>query len=220
MICWNVAKASVRSDFKEYMKSLILKEDINLLLLQEVKMEHKEEYLEDFSYILSANMQTKKHIYGVMSAFKADCSYEKSILSLKRELSLLTHKSSLLSIHELSDGKEILIVNIHAINFVTFKSFEKELGYIQKQLSSFKGALIVAGDFNTWSKKRAVILKRFVANLSLRQIDFNTQEMKKFFGNTLDHVMYRNLSVKCVKVIKDDIFSDHNPMIVKFVYET
>ncbi len=218
MLCWNVAKMSLKKDFQDYLKDVIKKEKINLLLLQEIKVkENTEEIFEHFSYIISPNMQTKKHLYGVLTAFNIACCADKKVLSTKKELSLLTHKSSLFTIHNIWGNKKLLIVNIHAVNFVSYMNFKKELDYIEKEISSFQGDLIVAGDFNTWSKKRIKALNNFAKVLSLKEVDFKGLSIKKIFGKHLDHIFYRGVKVGFSKVIQDDTFSDHNPMIVKFL---
>ena len=218
LLCWNIAKLSKKEKFKTYLQELILKEELDFLLLQEVKEEIATDMgIDDFSYILSANIETKKHIYGVMSAFKFSCHDYKEILTNSKELSFLTHKSSLFTLHYLGENRELLVVNIHAINFTTSKRFEEELKYIESRLIPFKGSLIVAGDFNTWSKKRVKNLNEFAKNLSLKEVKFQDgKNLKKVFNKALDYVFYRGLHVETSKVIKTDTLSDHNPICVRF----
>ncbi len=219
LLCWNIAKLSLNKEFKKYLQELISKEKLDFLLLQEVKKDDKEDMtLEDFSYILSVNMQTKKHLYGVLNAFKIPCIEDKRVLTSAKEFSFLTHKSSLFTLHTIKNDQELLVVNIHAINFVTSKSFKEELNYIKSQISSFEGALIVAGDFNAWSKKRVKILRDFAQILNLEEVTFKDHEnIKRVFGKTLDFVFYRDLKTRSAKAIKCDSFSDHNPIIVDFI---
>ncbi len=88
LLCWNIAKLSKKEKFTSYLKELILSEKLDFLLLQEVKEEiAKDMSIENFSYILSANMETKKHIYGVMTAFKFSCQNYKKILTNSKEFS-------------------------------------------------------------------------------------------------------------------------------------
>jgi len=218
LLCWNIAKLSLKEEFKEYLRELVKNERIGFMLLQEVKADiMKDARLQDFSYILSVNMQTKKYLYGVLSAFKTACIKDERVLTSNKELSFLTHKSSLFTLHPIKNNQELLIVNIHAINFVTSKRFKEELDYIRSQIISFKGALIVAGDFNAWSKKRIRILRDFTQVLCLKEVNLeSTTNIKKIFKNRLDFVFYRGLEVKSAKAIKCDSYSDHNPIIVQF----
>ncbi len=218
LLCWNIAKLSRKEKFKNYLKKLILSERLDFLLLQEVKEEIAEDMgIEDFSYILSANIETKKHIYGVMSAFRFSCESFKEVITNSKELLFLTRKSSLFTLHNIAQNRELLVVNIHAINFVTSKIFKKELEYIELQIAPFKGALIVAGDFNTWNKKRVKILKDFTQRLSLDEVNFtDAKNIKRVFNKRLDYVFYRDLHAETSKVLNSIEFSDHNPIIVKF----
>jgi endonuclease/exonuclease/phosphatase (EEP) superfamily protein YafD len=218
LLCWNIAKLSQKDSFKNYLRDLITKESLDILLLQEIKEELvKEIEIEDFSFVLSANIETKKHLFGVMSLFDFSCHSHKELLTNSKELSFLTHKSSLMTLHKTKNDTELLIVNIHAINFVTTKVFQKELDSIEAQISSFKGALIVAGDFNTWSKKRVVLLESFAKRLSLNKVEFQDEKnLKRVFKETLDYVFYRALHVQSAKVLKCPKLSDHNPIVVGF----
>ncbi|WP_373002517.1 endonuclease/exonuclease/phosphatase family protein [Sulfurimonas sp.] len=218
VLCWNVAKLTLNKSYIEYIKSIIEKEQIDILLLQEVKKQLAEELsICDFSYILSPNIQTKKHIYGVLSAFKVSCQDELSLLTRNRELSYATHKASLITRHKISKHDTLLMVNLHAINFVKNSDFYYELQQIKSSVKSHKGAMIVAGDFNTWNTKRVGMLKEFSSELSLKEVKFDdNSNIKKFFTNSLDYIFYRDLELIDSKVIDSKKISDHNPIIASF----
>jgi endonuclease/exonuclease/phosphatase (EEP) superfamily protein YafD len=218
VLCWNVAKLSQEKDFNIYLNSIIEAEKIDFLLLQEVKEGiEKDISLADYSYVLSPNMETRNHIFGVMNAFQVACESDKALLTTAQELKYATHKSSLITLHLMTDQQKLLVVNLHAINFVTARSFKDELHYIKNQISSFNGPLIVAGDFNTWSLKRVTLLKDFAAELALEEVPFtNDKHLKKVFKKRLDYVFYRALHVEHSKIIRSKNFSDHNPIIVNF----
>jgi len=218
VLCWNVAKLTLNSSYREFLISLIEKENIDVLLLQEVKKHLKEELkICDFSYVLSPNIETKKHVFGVLSAFKISCEDELSLLTTKRELSYATHKVTLITKHRISHDKILLIVNLHAINFVKSSDFYNELERIKLSIKTHKGAMIVAGDFNTWSVKRVNYLKEFIKELSLKEVDFSDNtEIKKVFTNCLDYIFYRELELIDSKVIDSKKISDHNPIMASF----
>ena len=217
-MCWNVAKLSQKKDFKEYLCSIIEDEKIDFLLLQEVKEGmQKAMSLDDYSYVLSPNIVTKNHLFGVMNAFKVSCEGAKAILSKSQELKYVTHKSSLITRHQMVDQQNLLVVNLHAINFVTSKDFKSELDYIKAQVSSYNGPLIVAGDFNSWNFRRVALLRNFAHELFLTEVEFSCDKhIKKVFNKRLDYVFYRALNVEYSKVIKSNDFSDHNPIVVSF----
>ncbi len=129
----------------------------------------------------------------------------------------MTHKSSLITFHDMGQNIKLLVANIHAINFVTAKVFKEEIERIETQISNFKGPVIVAGDFNTWSEKKIKILEEFAKRLSLVEVIFqDDKHIKKVFNKRLDYIFYKGLHVEVSKAIKNTKLSDHNPLIVKF----
>lgn len=218
LLCWNVAKLTLKSSYKDFIESLIQNHNFDLLLLQEVKKSISHELdIYDYSYVLSPNIETKKHIFGVLSAFKSSCEAEFSILSKKRELRYATHKVSLITHHRISNNDILLVVNLHAINFVNNTAFKNELDYLYASVRNHKGAMIVAGDFNTWNLKRVQFLHEFTNNLSLKKVDFSDdRHIKKIFTNSLDYIFYRDLHLTYSEVIDSKKISDHNPIIAKF----
>ncbi len=218
ILCWNVAKLTLKSSYKDFVDALIKKYNLDILLLQEVKKSLSCELeLHDYSYVLSPNIETKRHIFGVLSAFKTSCHNELSLLTKKRELRCATHKISLITHHKISDTDTLLIVNLHAINFVHNSDFKNELNTIHSTIKSHSGAMIVAGDFNTWNLKRVQYLGEFSADLGLKKVEFSDEkDIKKIFSNSLDYIFYRGLELTFSTVINSKKISDHNPIIAKF----
>ncbi|MDD3603529.1 MAG: hypothetical protein PHZ17_09495, partial [Sulfurovum sp.] len=80
-----------------------------------------------------------------------------------------------------------------------------------------RGAMIVAGDFNTWNRQRVEYLSEFAKKLSLQMVTFDDESnIKKVFLNSIDYIFYRELNLTCSKVIDTKKISDHNPIIAKF----
>ena len=153
----------------------------------------------------------------MLSAFKISCENALSILTKKRELIYATHKVALITQHKLPNGEILLIANLHAINFVKNDDFNHELQTIKSAIASHKGAMIVAGDFNTWNTKRVESLQKFAHDLALSQVEFHdSTHLKRVFSNTLDHIFYRELQLLDSKIIDSKKMSDHNPIIARF----
>lgn len=218
ILCWNVAKLTLKSHYKDFLNTLIESYKLDILLLQEVKKSISHELeLHDYSYILSPNIETKNHIFGVLSAFKSSCMGELSLLTKKRELRCATHKTSLITHHKISSDATLLMVNLHAINFVHNSDFKNELREIYEAIKMHSGAMIVAGDFNTWNLRRVQYLGEFSDDLGLRKVVFESEkDIKKVFFNSLDYIFYRGLEVTFATVVDSKKISDHNPMIVRF----
>ena len=218
LLCWNVAKLTQKEEFKNFFKELVEKEKLNYFVLQEVKSDisFSLEIFKTYSYILCANIQTAKNIYGVMNLFSIPCLDNYTLLSEKKELKLATHKSIIIAKHKIND-KVVIVVNIHALNFVPLKDFEFELNILKEELIQHSGALIVAGDFNTWSKKRVEVLNSFCEDLELKDaISSTNKDIKQFFKNSLDYIFFRGLTCEYAKVINTSL-SDHNPIIASFI---
>lgn len=220
ILCWNVAKLTLKSSYKNFIDLLIKNYDFDILLLQEVKKSISKEFdLSGYSYVLSPNIQTNRHFFGVLSAFKTSCQSELSLLTKKRELKFATHKISLITYHKLSNNETMLMVNLHAINFVQNIDFQNELNSIYLAINSHKEAMIVAGDFNTWNLKRIQLLKEFTDALSLKKVEFEDESnLKKIFTNSIDYIFYRDLELTYSKVVNSKKISDHNPIIARFKY--
>ena len=218
VLCWNTAKLTLKSSYQDTLNAIVSENDIDLFLLQEVKKELTQELdMYEYSYVLSPNIETKKHVFGVMNAFKISCEEEMSLLTKKRELAYITHKVTLMTMHKISDRKKLLIVNIHAINFVSNAAFHSELKSIMLNIKSHKGPMIVAGDFNTWNVKRVEMLKEFIEELSLKEVGFGKDsKVKKVFSNCLDYIFYRGLELVDSKVIDTKKISDNNPIMAMF----
>lgn len=218
LLCWNVAKMRRTHMHKEYLRHTIESENIDILLLQEVKKELSRELdIYDYSYVLSPNIQTRNHMFGVLSAFKFSCENDISMLTQKKELAYMTHKTSLITEHKMVQGQKLLIVNLHAINFVKSSDFYSELNSIKLALISHKGPMIVAGDFNTWNRKRLIFLKEFTEALALKEVTFkDNTHLKKVFSYCLDYIFYRDLKLIHSKVLDSKKISDHNPIMAGF----
>jgi len=105
----------------------------------------------------------------------------------------------------------LLVVNIHALNFVTNGTFYDQVTQILARLSLHDGPIIFAGDFNTWNQARINFLRRECAKLDLVEVDFNDS----IFSLVLDHVFVRGLRVHSARRIESVISSDHYPMAVQ-----
>ena len=130
---------------------------------------------------------------------------------------MATHKSLLITQHRLSDGALLHIVNLHAINFVSLKSFTLELEKIRQELQQYSGAMIIGGDFNNWSTKRVKVLEAFQKDLSLEKADIDAyHHIKHVFSKPLDHIFYRGVTLIKAEAIDTKKVSDHNPIHATF----
>ncbi|HFB54273.1 MAG TPA: endonuclease/exonuclease/phosphatase family protein [Sulfurimonas autotrophica] len=221
LLVWNVHKENLTHPFAKKFSALLQTHPSDILLLQEIKYpKPNRAFLQNYSFALAANMETKKHLYGVLTA--AQCSFETltPTLSLTKELGFISHKSFLISEHRLCDNRVLYLVNIHAINFVSNKSFAKELQHIQKSLQTLPAPLIIGGDFNNWNKKRLQILQKFQEALGLQKLDVQEpHHIKSIFSHSIDHIYYKGLKALSATAIDTQHISDHNPIHALFELE-
>ena len=137
------------------------------------------------------------------------------VISEEREAVWGTHKSLLLSDYRFADGATLLCVNIHAINFRENSTYHKEKDRLRAFLSGYEGALIVAGDFNTWNGERMRKLLETSEELGLKRVPY-TQGVKQVLGRDLDFVFYRDLELLEYRVDESHMISDHHPLYARF----
>ncbi len=134
-----------------------------------------------------------------------------------REPWLGTPKASLITRYPIADSGEALIVaNIHAINFTLgTRAFARQISDVTAILREHEGPLILAGDFNTWNKRRLRIIHRQVSALGLQAVGFESKHVKRFLGYPLDHIFYRDLKLR-QKSVRSVDSSDHNMLLAHF----
>jgi endonuclease/exonuclease/phosphatase (EEP) superfamily protein YafD len=218
ILCWNVHKENNHPYFNTQLQNLLLTHPSDFLLFQEYKMpKHQPHALQDFSYAMAANIETKRHLYGLLSAscFNFDTSHVE--LTHQKEFLFSTKKSMLLTSHSFMDGKVLHVVNMHGINFVSPNVFNKELAKIESVLHHCEGTMIVSGDFNNWSKRRIQALERFQRTLGLEKALVQEEHhIKRIFSKPIDHIFYRGLKLVQAEAIDTKKVSDHNPIHAVF----
>ncbi|BHH81903.1 endonuclease/exonuclease/phosphatase family protein [Desulforhopalus sp. 52FAK] len=113
--------------------------------------------------------------------------------------------------------KQLLVANVHAINFTLGTvAYKEQFETLEKVLEVHSGPLLLAGDFNDWSDERSLIIARLAEALSLTVLPFmQDDDRTRFFGEPVDHIFYRGL-----EPVQFDVHSvrssDHNPIFVAF----
>lgn len=219
VLCWNTQKLTQTLDFQATLTQLLARFPSRFLLFQEAKLALGDEWqVADWSYAIAPNMQTNRHVFGVLTASQCAFSEAKPLLTSNREAVLATHKSYMISKHPLSDKQSLLIVNVHAINFVSSQYFLKEIILLREQLLDHQGPLIVAGDFNVWNRQRRLYLLKFCRSIGLKQAYVSdAQYIKAYRNQPLDFVFYRDLWMKEALAINTHV-SDHNPIYTRFAF--
>ncbi|AMA65073.1 hypothetical protein AUT07_00515 [Candidatus Arsenophonus lipoptenae] len=214
IISWNIYKQQRQNWFSVLNKLVI---DKHLILLQEAQPSPQL-----IKFIISQNLIVDQapaivlpqYTSGVMTLSRSHSIY---CCSLREQEPLIRlPKSTLITVYSLYNRRNLMIINIHAINFsFGLNIYSRQLHNIEKYIKRHEGPIIFAGDFNTWNRQRTNILKHFTFSLGMKEVNFDIDVRTIIFGYPIDHVFYRNLILLDAEVIKTKS-SDHNPISVKF----
>jgi endonuclease/exonuclease/phosphatase (EEP) superfamily protein YafD len=157
MLVWNVHKGSDKEAwandlfrFKHYESILIEEFVIDDFMPGVVQQLSPLETIMAVSFINT----TAPYTTGVATSLIAKSNTVSYRRSPDREPVIDTPKMILMNEVTLTSGKQLLILNIHAINFVTTATFENQINDILPFIAKYQGNVIFAGDFNTWSSAR------------------------------------------------------------------
>jgi endonuclease/exonuclease/phosphatase (EEP) superfamily protein YafD len=107
----------------------------------------------------------------------------------------------------------LLAINLHVVNFaVGMEDFAAQIAALSPLLLAHNGPLLVAGDFNTWSKARHAHVEAFMTDHKLSAVTFTPDHRTTFWNKPLDHLYVRGLRPLEARAIVVDT-SDHNPLL-------
>ena len=109
----------------------------------------------------------------------------------------------------------LLVVNVHAVNFVTVSKFARQVEQIVKPVAAHDGPCIVAGDFNTWNEGRWQYLSESMHGAGLARVPAQSRRWRHF-NRALDHVFYRSLHLMNARTLPHVKSSDHVPLWAEF----
>ncbi|MGZ5208122.1 MAG: endonuclease/exonuclease/phosphatase family protein, partial [Sulfuricurvum sp.] len=168
LLSWNVHKQNLQFHFNLYFGELLQRYTIDLIALQEVKINpSNHHFFDNFHFSFSPNITFWNHTYGVLNGSLIAGKATFSLLSTYRESLIQTHKSAIFSYYPLYNGNTLLLVNLHAINFRATKIYSKEIEAILERVRHHEGAMIVTGDFNSWNRNRMNIILQLMGDLRL-----------------------------------------------------
>lgn len=214
VLVWNIFKQQ-RADWMSVLQGF--GKDAHLVLLQEAQTTPELVQFATSNYLAADQVPAfvlPQHPSGVMTLASAHPVYCCPLR--EREPLLRLAKSALVTAYPLPNGEMLMVVNVHAVNFsLGIDVYSKQLGPIGEQILHHKGPVIMAGDFNAWSRQRMHALYRFAREMALKEVKFTDDHRRKAFGRPLDFVFYRNMGVSKASVLVTRA-SDHNPLLVEF----
>lgn len=220
MLVWNVYKARHQnwmSDFEDLMPGQ------DLVILQEAVLNSRYDYYfaenRRHEWILGRSF---KHRHtgietGVKTGSITPSIDSKSIFSPHCEPISRTPKIVLSTRYRLFDSvQQLLVLNVHAINFVSLRKYTNQLTQLSQEIAAHKGPVILAGDFNTWSARRAGLFRELTHQLKLLEAVMHQPQRLNRFPRQLDHVYYKGLKLQSIRLLSSISSSDHLPISVLF----
>lgn len=224
ILVWNIHKGSAPQFAADYQR---LSDEKHLVLLQEANLteELRETLLGQqlfYTHGKSFTSPIRNVRMGVASGSRALPESSLAQVSSVREVRSATPKVVLFQTYRLKGRRQqLLVANVHAINFVPNPDFVKHILQISRQLSSHTGPMIVGGDFNTWNLQRLEFLDQLLGRVGLRRVQFpkgrtRFPSLGTIFGmqtgGELDQVYVRGARVVSTKVHAQITSSDHKPL--------
>jgi len=221
VMVWNMQKG-IQDSWKSDYRQLSAGKDI--LFLQEVLLDENMGRVLDgqdnYAYQMAASFKDTwedRVITGVATASAVKPIASSYLRSFHREPVIATPKMAMFAEYTLKDtDRTLLTANIHAINFVSRGKHEHMLAELESVLAEHDGPMILAGDFNTWTEEKTRTLREMIKRLGMNEVSFSNDHRTRVFGNALDWVFARGLTVKEAKVHGAVNGSDHKPMEVAF----
>jgi endonuclease/exonuclease/phosphatase (EEP) superfamily protein YafD len=211
VVTWNIHKES-DAGWAEDLARLVAGSDI--VLLQEVTLRDDVQRIIEAArlrWIMASSFIYDNVDIGVLTATRAvpiaNCT-QRVVEPLLR-----LPKSSIITWLRLPGSRQTLAVaNVHAINFsLSLGTYEEQLAALADALAAHDGPIIVGGDLNTWTGARLDAVRGIAARLRLVEIPFAEDKRSLFFGNQVDHLLVRGLTVVSAEAIPVRS-SDHNPV--------
>ena len=188
----------------------------DLCLLQEAVLSTHTATHPRHPWAMSPNLQHRQRYYGVLTSSRFGLRPMHQHLSRRRELRLFTHKSALLTQHILADGQPLRVLNLHLLLTAPRRTLYRELSLLAERVADYRGPLIIAGDFNSWSRPRLKLLQQWAERLSLHwPTPQQAHHVRHHRQRPLDHLLYRGLELAAFYAL-DVPCSDHNPLVAHF----
>lgn len=214
LVSWNMFKGKKQGWTEDFKR---LAENTDILVLQEAYLSPSLRSLlnhQTYNWDMTTAFEHRDIESGVLTASRISPNF----MCTFREKEPVTRipKGVLITLYPMSDTQlQLLVANIHGINFSTSNSaFGRQNDRLEAILTAHQGPMIVAGDFNTWSKGRMSRVTAMAERLGLAAVKFDGNR-SRVFGQAIDHVYYRGLEhmYSSASMVTS---SDHNPLTVRF----
>ena len=230
VVTWNVQKGK-HPQFGKDLKSILKFENPDIVFLQEATADLLES--EQLGGYLAEGWRYPwpgGKAIGVMTLSRVTPVRIQPVPSKYREFGVTAPKVSLVTEYPLPDGRRLLAVNVHLLNFErwSLKKISHQLEDLKSIMAVHSGPIIMAGDFNTWNQKRLQLVKKVSREIKLREVtDFplgrRTGNMNSDFWHEvldvdkrlpLDRFFFNGFEPADARVLNFNS-SDHTPILVR-----
>ena len=215
LLNWNIYKGQ-RDNWAADLHEFSRQHDV--LTIQEAHLgEPLESLLEasDFHWTMNPAFYYRGAPSGVMTAARVKPVHTCGLRN--HEPLIRAPKSILVPFYPLAgNAGTLLVANVHGINFTLgTEAYRQQIQGLSEVVRQHRGPVILAGDFNTWSRARLEIVEAVTTDLGLNPLKYPQQNRTRLFGNPIDHVFYRGL-IPEAQSSWHVTSSDHNPIRVSF----
>ncbi len=219
-LIWNILKARRASWLNDF-KSLVA--DRDLALLQEAVFNTPSDHIftrsERLQWVMARSFRhPRSHVeHGIKTGCVVAPVEQHFYLSPHAEPVTQTQKLLLTTLYPLADeAEQLLVLNMHAINFVSVQKYVEQLDQLTAALTPHSGPVILAGDFNTWNPARLEHFHSVASGAGLHEAVMERQSRLAHMNQHLDHVFYRGLKLRSVESLSHYQSSDHAPITATF----
>ncbi len=218
ILVWNTHKATAKEAWRSDLVNLANGRSFVLLEegMQDSYMPQALATVPSFGWTMGKTfyMNVDHNATGVITGSLQDPDKSYFIRSREFEPVINTPKITLLTTYVMEDGSQIMVGNIHAINFQKPEPFYHQVDDLMAFLANWKGKIILAGDFNTWIPVRTKYLVDKATSIGLTHVSFAVDPRP--LEKTLDHIFVRGCEVTDAKIQSEIHSSDHPPLTADF----
>lgn len=215
---WNICKGAGSNAFRHELQMLMQASD--LVLLQEALL--SEALIAtlinpSFVSLHGASYVRKDGIRdGVLTMSRVPAlGPAQRVLCKAPEPFLKTAKTALITTFPIAGmSSPLIVVNLHARLIRSVKGSIAELRHLIEQLPQTDSPMVLAGDFNTFTKTYLKATAKELGSLGLQMVEIVDDPRSRL--QHLDHVFVRGLQVKRAHVDTTMRNSDHFPLVLTF----
>lgn len=220
IMVWNIYKGRHKAWAGDFCRLIA---DKDLVLLQESILNTVHDPIFQnparFEWVMARSYKNRTTLAatGVKTGSTVNSCAQSYFVSPDLEPFIKTPKMLLATTYPLKGRTEqLLVLNIHAINFVSFKKYSRQIEQIVGAVEAHHGPVLLAGDFNTWNGLRYGTLLDITKKMGLEEAILTRSGRWQHLNKHLDHLFYRGMDLKKTEVLFNVRTSDHYPITATF----